>query len=196
MSCAISGKPAEASSLAQLVAAFLKEDGCCPREEMRMFQGLPIEDAVRKAALARDERGKLFRHQWNLKEKFPKVPSQAERILSRCVDEIAACSGFDELHESIRRELKVRNRVFGAGELYIYDTAFRIGISRGLYPEKVYLHAGTRDGATALGIYNGKDVLEMSELPEELKRLKPYQVEDFLCLKKEVLHKFRRGMSD
>jgi hypothetical protein len=32
----------------------------------------------------------------------------------------------------------------------------------------------------------------MTELPPELRKLKPYQVEDFLCMKKDVLHKFKR----
>ncbi len=76
--------------------------------------------------------------------------------------------------------------------MYWYDTVFRIGISMGVYPQNVYLHRGTRDGAKALGIYKGKDVLEMSELPVELRKMKPYQVEDFLCIKKDVLHKFKR----
>ena len=47
-------------------------------------------------------------------------------------------------------------------------------------------------GAKALGIYEeGKEVLEKSNLPAELQKLLPYQVEDFLCLKKDLLHKFK-----
>jgi hypothetical protein len=42
--------------------------------------------------------------------------------------------------------------VSGLGELYIYDTALRIGAKSGLEPDMVYLHAGTRKGAKALGL--------------------------------------------
>ena len=193
MGCTDSKVSTEANSLSRLVAEFLEADGCCPRDEINAFQNLKIEDAVRKAALARDEHGEFYSHQWNLKEKYPDVPVKAERILVACANEIASCKDFDDLHELLKRELKIKNKVIGAGELYRYDTAFRIGISKGVYPKKVYLHAGTRDGAKALGIYReGKEVLEMSELPAELRRMQPYQVEDFLCIKKDVLHKFKR----
>lgn len=40
----------------------------------------------------------------------------------------------------------------GLGELYVYDTTLRIGAKLNLFPDKVYLHAGTRLGATALGL--------------------------------------------
>ena len=78
--------------------------------------------------------------------------------------------------------------------MYWYDTAFRIGISLGVYPDKVYLYAGTRKGAIALGIYTrGKEVMTMSELPVELQKMKPCQVEDFLCMRKDELHRFRNS---
>ena len=165
---------------------------------MKVFQDLKIEDAIRKAALAKDEKGEFYIHQWHLKEKYPDVPKKAEHILVNCADKIAACNDFDALHDLIWCELKCRNRVKGAGELYCYDTAFRIGISRNVMPQKVYLHAGTRKGAEALGICGkGKEVLEMSELVKkypEFAKMEPYQVEDFLCLKWKhgMLHKFKR----
>jgi hypothetical protein len=63
-------------------------------------------------------------------------------------------------------------------------------------PQKVYLHAGTRKGAKALGIYEkGKEVLEMSELVKkypEFAKLESYHVEDFLCIKHKVLHNLAR----
>lgn len=163
---------------------------------MKAFQDLEIEDAIRKAALARDEKGEIYSHQWHLKEKYPDVPKKAERILANCAGKIAACNDFDALHDLIWDELKLRGRVKGVGELYCYDTAFRIGISRNVMPQKVYLHAGTRKGAKALGIYEkGKEVLEMSELVKkypEFAKLESYQVEDFLCIKHKVLHKLAR----
>jgi hypothetical protein len=40
----------------------------------------------------------------------------------------------------------------GLGELYVYDTALRIGAKIGLLPRRVYLHAGTRVGARHLAL--------------------------------------------
>lgn len=194
MSCFPRAKSIEKTSLVQLVEEFLEQDGCCPRDEVDGFRNLEIEAAIRKAARARDENGNFYPHQWNLREKYPDVPKKAELILVKCTAKIAACDDFDALHDLIKHELK--GHVKGAGEMYCYDTAFRIGISMGIYPQKIYLHRGTRDGAKALGIYmKGRDVMKMSELVKkypEFKKMKPHQIEDFLCIKKDILHKFKR----
>jgi hypothetical protein len=187
MGCTDTKGSADKNSLAQLIAEFLEQEGTCPRGDIKAFRNLTLVDAIKKAARARDENGDFYAHQWNLKN-WPKVPEQAESTLLKCADEIGACSDFDVLHELVKSKL----RISGASEMYWYDTAFRIGISLNVYPQKVYLHRGTKDGAEALGIYNGTDVLEMSELPAEFGRMKPYQVEDFLCIKKDVLHRFRK----
>jgi hypothetical protein len=50
----------------------------------------------------------------------------------KCADEIQACKDFDSLHEIV----KAKCQISGAGELYWYDTAFRIGISLRFFPEK------------------------------------------------------------
>ncbi len=75
----------------------------------------------------------------------------------------------------------------GAGELYIYDVSLRIGSKLGLFPRKAFLHAGTRQGAKALGLNSQLPWLEMDSLPEWLRELQPYQVEDFLCCYKDRL---------
>jgi hypothetical protein len=48
-----------------------------------------------------------------------------------------------------------------------------------LFPDKVYLHAGTRLGARALGLRTAA-TLKMSELPKEFRALKPHEIEDVL----------------
>ena len=78
--------------------------------------------------------------------------------------------------------------ILGIGELYIYDTSMRLGAYLGFLPTKVYLHAGTRKGAKALGFTNS-DALEISELPTEFGRLDPHEVEDVLCIFKDELKK-------
>jgi hypothetical protein len=72
----------------------------------------------------------------------------------------------------------------GIGELYIYDTSLRIGAKLNLYPKKVYLHAGTRRGARALGL-KADTSLNVPDLPSEFRCLLPYEIEDVLCIFKE-----------
>jgi hypothetical protein len=193
MHCADNKSSSETNSLAKVIAEFLDQDGRCPRDEVKTFRGLTIKDAVSKAALAVDENGELFIHQWHFFNHL-NVPRQAELLLLESIGEIESCRDFDSLHEIIKSKLQISF----AGELYWYDTAFRIGISMGVYPEKVYLHAGTKKGAKTLGLYQvGKKVLEISELVKqypEFAKMKPYQIEDFLCIKEKegVLRKFRR----
>jgi hypothetical protein len=79
----------------------------------------------------------------------------------------------------------------GLGKLYAYDVAHLIGAHLNLSPERVYLHAGTRKGARALGFPSALEYLTPSQLPSELQILKPYEMEDFLCIYKAFLARFR-----
>jgi predicted kinase len=80
------------------------------------------------------------------------------------------------------------------GELYVYDTALRIGAKLNLFPARVYLHAGTRQGARALGLDARADALDMADLPREFHVLKPYEVEDVLCIFKSELASSRQTL--
>ena len=66
----------------------------------------------------------------------------------------------------------------------VYDTVLRIGAKLDLFPDRVYLHCGTREGARALGLKWRDPWLKVDELPRELRRLKPHEIEDFLCIYK------------
>ena len=54
------------------------------------------------------------------------------------------------------------------------------------FSRQVYLHAGTRLGACALGL-GASTALAVSESPRELRVLKPHEVEDVLCIFKDEL---------
>ena len=69
----------------------------------------------------------------------------------------------------------------------VYDTSLRVGAYLGLTPRFVYLHAGARAGAKALGLNAGTKKLAMSDLPHELQVLAPEEVEDFLCIYKKTM---------
>jgi hypothetical protein len=167
-------------TLAELVQEFLEGQSKCLRGELKGYRDIPLKTALIMAARADDGEGRCHPHQWRL---WDTTARQAEIILLQNINKIAACKNFDSLHNLIKSILNIP----GAAEMFWYDTAFRIGINLKIYPEKVYLHRGTRDGAKNLGLQFGRYALEISELPKELQRLKPHQIEDFFCVFKDSL---------
>lgn len=150
--------------------------------ELAWFEGsATLEEAVRRAAIAQDERGKRYGHQTRIKRT---AIAQAESRLLAAVEDFRYCLSFEELHRLVGSELA---DVYGIGELYVYDMVFRIGAWLGLLPEKVYLHAGVREGAAALGLDPTSETLEREDLPEELRHLPLHEVEDILCAFKHKL---------
>jgi hypothetical protein len=114
--------------------------------------------------------------------------AKARTALLSKLREIEACGSFDELLTLIEAST---SRIHRFGELAAYDTALRIGAWLKLSPEVVYLHAGTRKGATSLGLGRGMRYVAMSELPIELRQLSPDQIEDILCIFKDHFRSVR-----
>jgi hypothetical protein len=81
--------------------------------------------------------------------------------------------------------------VRGLGELYCYDTALRIGAKLRLRPEAVFLHAGTRYGASLVADIRRLPWLNRADLPVGLQSLPPEQVEDILCIYADHIQKMR-----
>lgn len=98
--------------------------------------------------------------------------------------DIAQCEDFDGLFRVVDEEA---SRYNGIGDLAVYDIAMRIGVALGLSPDRVYLHAGAKQGARNLGIPSRSRSVPMMDLPEPLRRLSPDDVENFLCIYKERL---------
>jgi hypothetical protein len=147
--------------------------------ELDWFISQPtLRDAIENAALAKNSRGKRYSHQRRIKRAAIK---EALAILSDASDRIKRSRDFAELYQLIDTALE---DVPGIGELYVYDTALRIGAKLNLFPKKVYLHAGTRRGARALGLDAGL-TLKVSQLPKEFRALRPHEIEDVLCIFKD-----------
>ena len=102
------------------------------------------------------------------------------------VNEIAAAKAFEELLRVVAEEA---GRIRALGPLYVYDTALRIGAKLSVSPAVVYLHAGTRAGAKAIGIDSRREKITVAELPEPFRVLSPHEVEDALCIYKGLLSK-------
>lgn len=137
-----------------------------------------LRDAIENAALARNIMGKRYSHQRRIKKAAIK---EAFSLLTGASERIRRSRNFAELFQMMNELLE---DVPGIGELYIYDTSLRIGAKLNLYPKKVYLHAGTRRGARALGL-KADTSLNVPDLPSEFRCLLPYEIEDVLCIFKK-----------
>ena len=96
---------------------------------------------------------------------------------------------FSELHDLVARVL---TPIRGIGALTIYDTAHRLGAHLNRSPEHVYMHAGARVGAKALGLSGSAGKLSKGAFPEAFQRLRPEQIEDCLCIYKADLQEWAR----
>lgn len=141
-----------------------------------------IESAIINATEARDERGKRYSHQRRIGKNAIR---EAKTVLLENADEIEKSKSFHHLWLLIRDLI---SPISGIADLYIYDTALRIGAFLNFLPDKVYLHAGTRKGAKAVNHPEWKnDWIEIEKLPIELKELSADEIEDVLCIYKDKI---------
>jgi hypothetical protein len=118
------------------------------------------------------------------------VLRRAQKKLQRNHGALLATQNFDELLSCIEQLTFDVDRF---GDLAVYDVACRLGIFRRMRPNFVHLHAGTREGARAFGL-SGKKVSPKRFYPA-LRGLKAHQIEDFLCINKDVLRGRRSWLS-
>jgi len=166
----------------KLVRHYIKN--CQPhlKSELEYFERMPSPSAaLEKAARAINEKGKRFNHQRRLTSKS--LEESKDRLF-KGMTQWKECKNFAELHDLLETVLY---DVHGIGELYCYETSLRLGAYLGLYPEFVYLHRGTRDGAKALGIDWRSKTLDPQIVPNPIRELKPHEIEDFLCIYKKHL---------
>jgi hypothetical protein len=170
-----------------IIRTYIKQFRPLTQMEFDWFRSQPtLRDAIENAALAKDQCGKKYSHQWRIPRA---VLEKAKTILASQEQGINQVASFDDLYSLINTLLESLD---GIGELYVYDTALRMGAYLGHFPKKVYLHAGTRQGAIALG-FGRKNALEMFELPDAFQQLEPFEVEDILCIFKNKLSKVNYG---
>jgi hypothetical protein len=150
--------------------------------ELEFFRRLGSdEDAVQRAAEARLPSGKRHPHQ----RRIPRAALQeSSRRLLGNLPRLRLASSFDELFDLVEAVIRPIPKI---GELAVYDTALRIGARFGLEPDKVYVHAGTRDGLKALGFSGRERIVVLNELPQPIRRLSAREAEDLLCIYKSQL---------
>jgi hypothetical protein len=177
------------SGLRSLVAVYIAKHRPGALREKTFFESMPsLELAIYHAAFALDDREPPMRysHQRRIRMRPMK---QAHHFLLQSRDRLAKVRSYEELHDFLRIAF---SGIQGLGALYTYDTALRLGFFLKFAPKNVYLHAGTRQGARALGVRNS-DVVEVSDLPKELAALPPHEIENFLCIFKPRVHALGAG---
>lgn len=167
------------SRLRELVNHYKKNFRPRRQFEARFSQMSCLKEAIRVAALALREDGKMESHQRRVGSV---ALSEFEETLQEIRRQIAGCKKFDDLYDVL-----YENRTDRIGPLTVYDTAIRIAAYLGLQPESVYLHAGARVGANNLGLSSDKGKVAMEDIPEPLKKLTSDEIEDFLCIYKKCL---------
>jgi hypothetical protein len=167
-----------------IVRTYLRKIRPKAQAELSWFRDQPsLRAAVENAALARNSNGKRYNHQRRLPSA---VLKRARRMLLNDLAALKKADSFDELFTLV--ESRVRTTP-GIGELYVYDTSLRIGAKLNLLPDEVYLHAGVRKGAKALGLDSSARTVRLSQIPHEFRKLEPHEIEDILCIFKAQLAK-------
>ena len=186
--CATGKRPRNSvRSLGEIVERYILEYRGKHEEELKFYREQPsLRKAVGLAARSIGTGGRKHPHQWRLTgETLNSAASELESVLRA----IRKCRNFAALIGLLERTLE---NVRGIGDLTTYDIAHRVGAYLSLEPELVYLHRGTRDGAKLLGIDGRMRTIEPSALPSAFRRLKPYEMEDALCIYKEELDSLSR----
>ncbi len=158
-----------------------------------------IEELIKDAVLGLDPRLKRDRHQVRIPQKtLEEMIGKLQE--SAIVQELLKSKSFDDIF-TIVYESKIKN----FGSLAVYDTSLRLGVAFGYYPSVVYLHQGALLGAITL---LGKNEVEKNSryfcgdpefpyieteiLPKPLCDMKPYHIENFLCINEENFKRLQK----
>lgn len=109
---------------------------------------------------------------------------QANSRLQQKAQEMSRCCSFADLYQLVGREIRT---IRGIGDLVVYDIAHRIGAKLGLAPEMVYLHFGSKEVVSYLGLEIQNGTLPVTSFPKAFHRLNPDEIEDCLCIFKDSI---------
>ena len=119
--------------------------------------------AIEVAARAVDEAGKTHFHQRRISKE---ALEQFSVSLVSAEESIKNCTSFDEIY-AVVSTFKSEE----INEITVFDTAFRIGKFLKIHPDKIYLSAGTRIGASfLLGDLEERTTILQEELPSPFQR--------------------------
>jgi len=164
-------------SLAEVVEDYRAHHRHHNTGERRWFQlQRSFREAIHRAGRAEGPGGKRLSHQRRLSRETLR---RCEATLLSAERDLQRARAFDELYALVERLIA---DIHGVGELMVYDTAIRLGAKLGLEPREIYLHAGTRQGAKALGFDGRARSIRRASLPEVLRNLPASELEDIFCI--------------
>lgn len=151
----------------QVISTFLEQDRKNIENDLASFKN------VYSAARAENYLGKKHSHQYLIKPII--LEGFAQRIVEKEA-ELRNAKSFEEIYSIVQS-----CRIKGIGNLALYDTAVRIGHQLNKPPLNVYLHQGTRIGASKLGIHG--NIIPKFEFDKfGLNELTAHEIECFLCI--------------
>jgi len=138
--------------ISELIQDYRRRIGPCKDNDLAWIRERgSLAEAIEFATMARTRQGKRHPHQWRLRASAMK--QGRDRLLGN-QKALRRCRTFDDL---LRLVEDLVLSIPGLGELYAYDTAVKIGVYLGILPERVYLHAGVRDGRRCSGSIRAAD---------------------------------------
>jgi len=165
------------NTLVQLVGLYINDWRCHLCIRLTGF-AMPLEDAVKFAGAGKEYDG--VSHICHLRCLKTKAVEKGRNKLLKKIDVLHQCRTFAEIFDIVNQ---VEGDTDGLGPMYVYDVALRIGASKLLFPDRVYLQRGAREGARNLGLAYTSQTIALADLPLELRRrLTAYEIEDFLCI--------------
>ena len=184
MNCKSTKPDHQTNDLYGVVTDYINKYRVSARRELRFYAiQKTLGETIKYACLSLMPSGKRHYHQ----RRIPLVSLvEANRILQARLSDIQKCLIFAELHTLIDKNINSIHRI---GELTVYDIAHRIGVKLGLEPDMIYLHAGTAQAAKFLFPIKNMCTLSKMDLPKPFHCLKPYEIEDCLCIYKENIKK-------
>lgn len=166
----------------QIVADYIANYRDVLRAELRWFgESQADRAAIRRAASATGSNGKRMSHQYRLLTSV--IPQSTKRLLARTPALMSALT-FAALYSEVA---DILSGVHGAGALYTYDTALRIGSFRNLRPAQVFLQAGAAVGARSVFEGPVRGPVPISHFPQAFRVLRPHEIENLLCLYADCL---------
>jgi hypothetical protein len=167
----------------QKIMEYYHHRGTCVHDSVIKYvlEQKNLENAIKIATFSHDQFGNKHGHQRRLQNS---VLISFGKELIEIKDKIHNAIDFDDLITIINS-----HKIFGVGEMLVYDTALRIGQYINKAPQKIYLHRGTRIGVENLiNRKIDKKFILKEHLPEPFKScvLTPSQLEDFFCIYKSI----------
>lgn len=137
-------------------------------------------NALKAAALSVDENGIRDSHQNRISKLV--LDLWYDAVVQNTMT-LKKANNFDAIHEILEKA-----RIKGIGKLTIYDTAIRIAAYKNIYPDKIYIHAGTKIGIKNLIGKTSSKYIFKSDLPKEFQRseITCAEIENLLCIYKDA----------